>query len=938
MIRIAHWKPLGVLGSATICLAFAYMTQARPVLTKEHEARSFKSLERGGEPLARFFPKEHLVVLAEFEGLSVRGDDWEKTAARAILHETPTGSMLRRLSERLLSAAFERSGSVPLSPKEVLELAEHALSRGFAVGIVRAPEEEKPSVVTLVVRDVTPQIMALGMRKLLDAFQGPRVKATNVERKGRQITTIVLNDMPSVAWWLEETDLVVSFAGVEGAEKTLEVLEHPGQSALEHPVRNRLRTPSNGLAPVGWAYFEMAALPPLPEPYQRMGLAGVRRLEYVWGVDGPALKTVVAIDAPAPRSGLLALMEASTIDLKKLPPLPADANSLTVFSLEPGRFLRQVLELEARAGSQSLKQGVNDVSENLKERIERDLFNDLLDPIGPTWVAYATSPSEGPRTAGPLLGFFSGLTQPPRGVLVAELSSPEAYSSTLDALMPELNKDLSGLTERMRSSGLEVENGFNSAPVPTRVQMFDRSAPDISIPIPPPVPREEVEKKSSEAEKPQAAEIFSGLVVMQKPGEAGPQFVKLRAPLNGWTLDQPLSGSILWGAGARPTVVVGKHHLILGSTYEAAKQALDLETHPAAPAATNSLEATLRKRLSEGVTFCHVSDPRRSILPEVVSNLPALLQSAPLGRSGFMNLDGGRPSIFPAFSQLLGLPLGAPWLNLKFLPDELPTAAQIRSRLFPAIHSFAVDDQGFRIESREAFPSFNPLMLGPLAVAGLLPAILTTRESAQRVQSVNNLKQIGLAIHNFQSSNNRLPADIRDADGKPLLSWRVQLLPFLEQQGLFEALHKDEPWDSAHNKELLEHMPALFKIPGSAQVEPGHTFYRGFSGPHAMFDFQVQRGLNFEDITDGTSNTLVVVEAREGVPWTKPDSDIPFDGDADALQGNDLRPSLGGHFGGGFNALLLDGSVRFIRETLAPQTLRALISRDGGEVISHDSF
>ncbi len=99
------------------------------------------------------------------------------------------------------------------------------------------------------------------------------------------------------------------------------------------------------------------------------------------------------------------------------------------------------------------------------------------------------------------------------------------------------------------------------------------------------------------------------------------------------------------------------------------------------------------------------------------------------------------------------------------------------------------------------------------------------------------------------------------------------------------------------------------------------------------------RGVEIAKITDGTSNTIAVVEAREAVPWTRPDSDIPFDAEAkkpEAIKA--LVEALGGHHPGGFNALFCDGSVRFLRDSINPTILRALITRDGGEVVSADSF
>jgi hypothetical protein len=231
----------------------------------------------------------------------------------------------------------------------------------------------------------------------------------------------------------------------------------------------------------------------------------------------------------------------------------------------------------------------------------------------------------------------------------------------------------------------------------------------------------------------------------------------------------------------------------------------------------------------------------------------------------------------------------------------------------------------------------------PVAIAMLVPAAHASRIAAQRAQSVNNLKQIGQAMQNYSNANKHFPTDIRGKDGKPLLSWRVQILAQLEQETLFKEFHLDEPWDSPHNKALVARMPDAFAIPGSP-AEPGMTFYRGFSGKGALFDPAVPQGVEWAKITDGTSNTIAVVEAREAVPWTRPDSELQLDAEDQkpedarrvrrALQA--LVKSLGGHTPGGFNAMFCDGAVRFLRESIAPDTIRALISRDGGEVVSPD--
>ena len=209
----------------------------------------------------------------------------------------------------------------------------------------------------------------------------------------------------------------------------------------------------------------------------------------------------------------------------------------------------------------------------------------------------------------------------------------------------------------------------------------------------------------------------------------------------------------------------------------------------------------------------------------------------------------------------------------------------------------------------------------------LLDGIQKVREAAARMQSVNNLKQIVLAMHGYHDAYGHFPAQaVYDKDGKPLLSWRVTILPFVEQEALYKEFHLDEPWDSEHNKKLLDKMPKVFASPGQSEesLKKHETPYQGFAGKGAFFDGK--QGVKVSDVTDGLSNTIMLVETAKTVPWSKPD-DIPFD------EGK-LLPKVGGLFDRIFSAAMCDGSVRSLPMTLKEETLRALITRDGGEVIN----
>jgi hypothetical protein len=217
------------------------------------------------------------------------------------------------------------------------------------------------------------------------------------------------------------------------------------------------------------------------------------------------------------------------------------------------------------------------------------------------------------------------------------------------------------------------------------------------------------------------------------------------------------------------------------------------------------------------------------------------------------------------------------------------------------------------------------------ATAGAIVAdgIRKVREAAARTQSMNNLKQIGLAMHNYLGANGTFPSQaIYDKDGKPLLSWRVQLLPYIEANDLYSKFKLDEAWDSPHNKKLLARIPKTYQAPAGKPKHPYGTFYQGFSGKGAFFEGK--KGIGIADITDGTARTIMIVEAATDVPWTKPE-DIPFDPDK-------ALPNMASMYSNpGFNAGYCDGSVRFISGKIKEATLKALITRNGGEVLADGS-
>lgn len=201
-----------------------------------------------------------------------------------------------------------------------------------------------------------------------------------------------------------------------------------------------------------------------------------------------------------------------------------------------------------------------------------------------------------------------------------------------------------------------------------------------------------------------------------------------------------------------------------------------------------------------------------------------------------------------------------------------------------------------------------------------------TTNAPSRRRSANNLKQLGLAMLNYESVHKRFPAAMQIGPMDVPHSWRVAVLPFLEQSKLYEKYQMAASWDSPTNADVLNQMPEVFGDPATSE-----TGYRVFISPvkkagGALFSSEpAKSGPKMAEIVDGTSNTICIVESDNTVPWTKPEG-ILFDPSGEPLKVSDINPK-------GFNVVFVDGSVRFIPPNIAPETLKGMISKNGGEAI-----
>ncbi len=237
-----------------------------------------------------------------------------------------------------------------------------------------------------------------------------------------------------------------------------------------------------------------------------------------------------------------------------------------------------------------------------------------------------------------------------------------------------------------------------------------------------------------------------------------------------------------------------------------------------------------------------------------------------------------------------------------------------------------------------------------------LNPIAKARAAARRAASSNHLKQIALAFHIFHDAYGCFPpAAVIGPDGKPWHSWRVLLLPYLQENELYKQYDFSQPWDSPKNLAVAEKMPKVFRDPAREGPPDTFTDYAAITGEDAIFQPDVVTMTSADDfpacltagkkvglasVTDGTSNTIAfaTVDPARKTPWTKPE-DIVLD---DAFTGigkpagiGAIHPVEGGRVG---LTAFADGSVQTLADSVETDTLRKLLTRAGGEVVDRSDL
>lgn len=237
---------------------------------------------------------------------------------------------------------------------------------------------------------------------------------------------------------------------------------------------------------------------------------------------------------------------------------------------------------------------------------------------------------------------------------------------------------------------------------------------------------------------------------------------------------------------------------------------------------------------------------------------------------------------------------------------------------------------GVWLRSRRVILSAIPITVVVLLLAMVMLGLPRTPNKSTICR--NSLKTLALSLENYHDAYGCFPpAYVADENGKPMHSWRVLILPFLGCGDLYQKYRFDEPWNGPNNSKLAKHMPWLYRCPcQETKSSPVTTNYVAVTGPGTMWPGQ--KTICVRDVTDGTCDTLILVESANcGIHWMEPrDLDLA----TMPLKINpSSAPGISGGHPGGAQAALADGSVKLLYDSLPPDAIKALVERNDGKPI-----
>ena len=230
--------------------------------------------------------------------------------------------------------------------------------------------------------------------------------------------------------------------------------------------------------------------------------------------------------------------------------------------------------------------------------------------------------------------------------------------------------------------------------------------------------------------------------------------------------------------------------------------------------------------------------------------------------------------------------------------------------------------------------SFGLLVILTIAVVVTAPGY--HHGVGRRTICLSNLKQLGLAILQYNEQNDHFPlAYTADANGKPLCSWRTMILPYLDKNDLYAKYHADEPWDGPNNAELAHQPQKEFVCPADFDADPCDTSYVAVIGPGTAWEGS--NGLRLSEIKDDPHDTILLVEMKHtGIKWSEP-RDLDLNNLPPGITPQNLLQNLSNH-PGCFNPLFADGHQELIPSNIPWADFQAMLTIAGGEKIDREKW
>lgn len=794
------------------------------------------------------------VFYAAARGLNETQDAWKKTAA----HEALENSGATALFQKLIAFGLEK-----IPDAQGSQLAKQALDQftanGYALGIALGDEEPVRFPYAVL---VLPQggKLAAGLTAVLQEHAAEKLTLETRDVGGVEVTSFIVPDSPGVevGWWSTGGHLVVA-AGVGAVDRGLAVTGGKGNHLGTNAAWKSSRKAPEGVVVASSMWLDGIAIrkaygsieipnPQGPPDRQTvtvgdvLKILGIDKLERWEAISGYRDRVIWAeshLISPAPRTGILAMIEQDPLKLKDLPPLPkGTAGALTV-SLDAMQLVQEVRAI-ARGFSEIDPPGsVERNSAAIDEALEiagLNLEPDVLQPLGHVWTLY-NDPKQGLMGIGP--------------VLMVSLDDAKKLRESFNTLLEEF--------EPLIGEQAAVE----------RTTKHKREIVSLAIPNSPFRPAFCVDDK--------------WLIVAAMSQSIDSALLRLDKKLPTWKPSEEEQAGL---AGA-----------------------------------------------PKEFTMLMIADPR--------PGLTSMLMAAPF----YFNV------------MALQLPQMGYREKLPISVQDLPSAEAMTSPLFPNVSVGTIDKNGFHWTSRSSMSGLVPGLGGSgsmssvgvtsVLIALLLPAVQQAREAARRTQSMNNLRQIALALHNYHAAHDQFPEGTypnMKLKVEQRLSWQVALLPNLDLPRLEDEFDREKAWDAGKNADVAKTTLKVLLDPSTPppkDAKYGVTNYVGWGGvgkdaptkeevDEKVGAFGYNRATSLRDITDGTTSTIMVSEARDQFgPWAQ--------GGTATIRALTKQPyvngpdGIGSYHAGGFSAVFADGSVRFISDKTDPAVLEAMATIAGGE-------